>query len=361
MAERVSGEVRGGFEAVREVFAEATAARPGVNAAVAAHVGGERVVDLWTGPDYGPDSLQGVYSVTKGVAGVVVALLVERGLLDLDRPVADYWPEFARAGKERVTVRTLAGHRAGLLNVDGGFTSEELIGHTRLAERLAAQAPMWEPGTRHGYHGLTIGTLVDELVRRVTGTPLGEYYHREIAGPYGADFFIGLPESEEPRVVLPKPLFFGGDRGVPDFMPELFAVAMNLGRRTGEGDLPARRDFRAAGVPSIGGFGSARGVAAVYAAALGGLLSPETIREVSAVVSDGEDAVIGFPTRYGTVFELSPAGRPAAFGHAGAAGALGYADPQTGVAFGFTTDTPSFPGPADPVTLDLTKAIVAAL
>ncbi|MFC6887182.1 MULTISPECIES: serine hydrolase domain-containing protein [Actinomadura] len=354
------GTVRAGFERVREVFEAGAADRPGVNLALAVRLKGEQVVDLRAGPGYGPDSLQGVYSVTKGAAGVVLALLVQRGLIDPDEPVATYWPEFAAEGKDRLPVRWLASHQAGLVNVDGMFTVDELLAHEPLAGRLAAQRPFWEPGTAHGYHALTLGALLDELVRRVTGRTLGAYFRDEIARPYGIDFFIGLPESEEERVVPTRPIALG--TGDPPFEPPpFFRQAMN--RRPGSpgGDLLGMRAFRAAGVPSIGGFGSARGVAALYSTvAHGSLLTPETLARVTAVQAEGPDLVLPMPTRYATVFEKAAPWRPwtgpNAFGHTGAVGALGFADPDLGLGFGFVTDTPADGGP-DPLPNDLAAAL----
>ncbi|WP_131737628.1 serine hydrolase domain-containing protein [Actinomadura roseirufa] len=358
----VRGYVKPGFESVRDVFASG---RPGVNAALAVHVGGERVIDVWRGPDQREDSIMSVYSATKGASGMVLAVLIDRGLVDPDAPVARYWPEFAAGGKEDVTVRLLASHQAGLVNVDGGFTFPELLAHAPLAERLAAQAPLWEPGTAHGYHALTIGTLLDELVRRVTGLPLGEFFRREIAEPYGVDFFIGLPEEQEPRIVPVKPLGLGADGPPPAGLPPFFLRAMNVDPRAGasgpRGDLPGMREFRAAGVPSIGGFGSARGLAALYAAVLPGdrapLIGEETIRTVTAVQAAGQDVALPFPTSFGLVFHV-PAryAGPASFGHDGASGAQAYADPSRGVAFGYVVDTP-LGGGADPLTGELSTAI----
>lgn len=361
--------VQPGFEPVRELFVEIAATRPQVNAALAAYVDGEPVVDLWTGPAYRADSIQGVYSATKGAAGIALALLIQRGLLDPDAPVADYWPEFAAAGKDTITVRGLASHQAGLVNVDGGFTFDEFTGHTRLAERLAAQRPFWEPGTGHGYHALTIGTLVSELFLRVTGQPVGEFFRREIAEPYGVDFFIGLPEREEPRVVPSLPINIGGGGPLPFEMPPFFRQAMNIGVDfEGGSNLPGLRSFRAAGVASIGGFGSARGLARLYAVAtqeVDGrppLLTPETLAAVAEVQVSGADLVLPFATTYSMLFELAaPTAGPGSFGHSGANGALAYADPGLGLAFGYTTDTPSSVGGADPVTADLSHALATAI
>ncbi|MFD0683513.1 serine hydrolase domain-containing protein [Actinomadura fibrosa] len=364
------GFVAPGFEEIRDAFA---ADRPGVNAALAVHVGGERVIDLWKGPDHREDSIMGLYSATKGAAGIVLAVLVERGLLDLDAPVARYWPEFAAAGKQDITVRMLASHQAGLVNVDGGYTVGELIAHAPLAELLAAQAPLWTPGEGHGYHAVTIGTLLDELVRRVTGTPLGAFFRREIAEPRGIDVHIGLPEPDERRLLPVRPVAPGrmpGGQGLPPF----FVRAMEPGRSGGppvaaEGepadDLLGMRAFRAAGVPSIGGFGSARGLAAMYAAVLPGadapLVGAATLKAVTEVQAAGDDLVLPFPTSFATVFQR-PArfAGPASFGHDGAAGAQAYADPDLGVAFGYVTDTPSGMG-ASSITGELTALLAQAL
>lgn len=207
----VHGTVADGFEAVREEFAVFVAGeRADYEGQLTAYVHGRRVVDLWavpaaetrpvtaTEPRPDGDSLHGVFSSTKGAAHLVVALLVQDGVLELDREVAHYWPEFAAEGKGALTLRELLAHRAGLVGTDAGFTLEELADDRVIAERLAVQRPFWRPGAAFGYHALVIGALTGEVVRRVTGRTLQEVYEERVRAPYGLDFFLGLPPSWSP-------------------------------------------------------------------------------------------------------------------------------------------------------------------
>ncbi len=202
-----SGFVEPGFEAVRDAFASNFAAGHELGAAFCVHVEGRKVVDLCGGSfdsggskPYGPDALQLVFSTTKGATAVCANLLAQRGLLDMDAPVTTYWPEFGQAGKESIPVRQLLSHQAGVPAIDRRLTPEELQSWTPVAEALAEQAPFWTPGTAHGYHALSYGYLVGEVVRRITGRSLGTFFADEVAGPLGLEFFIGLPEEYEDRV-----------------------------------------------------------------------------------------------------------------------------------------------------------------
>lgn len=370
----MSGIAEPGFELVQETFTRIADSRPDVNAAVAAYAGGRLIVDLWSGPDYRKDSLQAVHSCTKGAMAAVLALLIQRGLIDPDAPVAEFWPEFAAGGKAAIPVRWLASHQAGLVNVDGGFGLAELIGHTALADRLAAQEPWWEPGKGHGYHAYTVGTLVGELVRRVTGQPLGAFFAREIAEPYGIDLFIGLPESQEHRIVAGRPLAMAGGpppESLPFELPPFMRQAVNMDRQDFPSlfDLVGLREFRAADIPGANGLGSARGLARLYAACIGALgdqpplLTAETVRTVSATQVAGPDLVVPAWTEYALGFMTPIPGRvimagTGSFGHDGAGGGMGYANPELGLAFGYTTDTPPMQGGCDPVTADLTVALL---
>jgi CubicO group peptidase (beta-lactamase class C family) len=194
MTQEIHGSVADGFEAVREEFAAfVSGERPDYEGQLCAYVHGRKVVDLWAGDGAAADSLYGVFSSTKGAAHLVVALLVQDGVLELDREVAFYWPEFAAEGKGSITLRELLAHRAGLVGTDAGFTLEEAADDRAMAERLAGQRPFWRPGTAFGYHALVIGALTGEVVRRVTGRTLQEQYEERIRAPYGLDFHLGLP------------------------------------------------------------------------------------------------------------------------------------------------------------------------
>ncbi|HWS37987.1 MAG TPA: serine hydrolase domain-containing protein [Actinoplanes sp.] len=320
----VYGYTAPGFDAVRTEFSGAVAE----SAQLAVYRHGELVVDLWTAED---NTLTSVFSVSKGAAFLVVALLVQEGRLELDAP--------ARSLPFPLTVRELLGHRAGLVGVAGVLTIEEAADDTVLAARLLRQKPFWEPGTATGYHGRTIGALIDAELRVVTGRSLREWYDERLRNPYGIELFLGLPEDREPdfRPVLPAP--------GPPFVPEpgsLHDVAF------GSFDLVDFGNSRAAhagGQAAAGGVGSARGVARMYAAAIGpldgrpALLHPETIREFATPYSLGVDLIIGEPDHYALGFEnpatTMPWAGPDTLGHSGAAGALGWGDAGSGIAYGY--------------------------
>ncbi|WP_371617665.1 serine hydrolase domain-containing protein [Streptomyces sp. NBC_00454] len=375
MAVDVNGTVAAGWEPVREEF-ESFVAAEGISpeAQLAVHHRGRRVVDLWAGEDTGADTLSGIFSVTKGAAHLVVALLAQDGALDLDRPVRAYWPEFTGGGKERLTVRQLVAHQAGLINVDEGFGYEEMADDALIAARLAGQRPYWEPGTAYGYHAFVIGALTGEVVRRATGRRLQEVYEERIRAPFGLDLYMGLPEAlgERWRPVLemaPTPEQLAASAGEPA-PPELLAVAFNF-HRDPPMDLVAFANHprvRALGPASGGGIGSARGVAGMYAAAISGLagrpalLSPATAAEVARPhgAELGPDRVTADGDHFALGFERQPAVGPAAFGHQGASGGLGFADPETGVAYGYTRRRFAHPGGAAAENGPLTAAVLKA-
>ncbi|MFD9335846.1 serine hydrolase domain-containing protein [Streptomyces sp. NPDC060028] len=369
----VNGTVEPGWEPVRaefEVFVAAEEVSP--EAQLAVHHHGKRVVDLYAGESTGADTLSGVFSLTKGAAHLVVALLTQDGVLDLDRPVSASWPEFTGDGKERLTVRQLVAHQSGLINADEGFDYDEIADDAVVAARLARQKPYWEPGTACGYHAFVIGALTGEVVRRVTGRSLQEVYEERIRAPYGLDLYLGMPQDyavqgrwEPVLEMLPTPaqLAAQADAAAP---PELLPVAFNLHREPPM-DLVAYANHprvRALGPASAGGIGSARGVAALYAAAISGLgdraplLEPQTAAEFARLQSAGEDRVTGEPDHFGLGFERQPAVGPRAFGHSGAAGGQGFADPATGVAYGYTRRRFGFPGGLAPENAGLTAAVL---
>ncbi|MGW1071846.1 serine hydrolase domain-containing protein [Streptomyces sp. NPDC002537] len=376
MSEKVvaQGTVAEGYEAVREVF-EGTLAeeREGHSAQLAAYVDGERVVDLWGGPGIGADSLTGVFSSTKGAAHLVVAMLVQDGTLDLDREVSHYWPEFAAQGKGRITLRELLTHRAGLVGVDGGFTVEELADDRVIAERLAAERPRWRPGSAFGYHALVIGALTGEVVRRVTGLTMQEFYETRIRAPYGIDFYMGLPEDQEHRVLDTQPMdptpeqkreLLAGAAG-PESLQSI-AFNRNHPEPTLLETLPNLRVVRAGGPASVGGMASARGLARLYAAAIGvdgkePLLTPGTAAEFAQIHSAGYDVVLRqqmvFALGFSAVSDVYPFLGAGAFGHSGAAGSQAFADPGRRLAFGYNRRRFAFPGGAAPETACLAEAV----
>ncbi|MFD6877865.1 MULTISPECIES: serine hydrolase domain-containing protein [unclassified Streptomyces] len=296
------------FAAVREAFA-ALLEKDDVGASAAVYVDGEPVVDLWggyTGADrtvgWGRDTLTGVNSTTKNMIALCALILADRGRLDLSAPVAAYWPEFAVAGKERVLVRHVLSHTAGLPDLAGLTAVEELYDREGVTARLAAQAPEWEPGTAAGYHALTFGFLVDEIVRRVTGRGLGEFFAQEVAGPLGADFHIGLPAEHDHRVVplIPPPSLTddyssSAPPGPDGERREYTGAAIRVG------DVNSVA-WRRAQIPAVNGYGNARSVTAVQSVlanrgSVGGvrLLSPEGCEPAWQEVFRGDDRVLRTP------------------------------------------------------------------
>ena len=344
IAGTVQGRVECGFEPVADAFRELAAVDVEYAGQVAVHHGGRLVVDLWAGPEISADSLLPVASSTKGAAYVCAAVLAQAGVLHLDRTVAFYWPAFAAAGKAETTVRQLLSHRAGLVGVDGGFELADLYDDGVLAARLERQRPYWRPGTAHGYHGLTMGALVSELVFRTTGQSLRAFYAAEIRDPRKIDFFVGLPEAHEYRFLplLPSaepdrdaPVDAGSLAGVASAVPVADPVAVHNSR-----------EFRAAGPASSGGVASARGLARLYASCISGvgsqrpLLSADTVAEWAQLHSAGHDLVLRRPSRFGLGFQVPGEDQAylsaRAFGHSGSGGSWGFADPRTGIAFGYT-------------------------
>jgi CubicO group peptidase (beta-lactamase class C family) len=378
-----TGTVREGLEAVREQFDAYLLADPNYSAQLAIYQFGEPIVDLTGGPHLAADSVTGVFSSTKGVAAITLATLVEDGLLDLDEMVVHYWPEFAPFGKDRVTVRQLLSHRAGLINTATGLDPDDiLLDSRRAAEQLAAARPLWRPGAAFGYHGLTIGTFMEELVRRVTGDSLQRLYEQKIRAPRNIDFYLGLPEDQDPRyqpVLPPRPTAaqlatFTPVALEPDGHAALMMSSVNKTPDLTVGPVsPNRREVRAVGAAGAAGVGSARGLASVYAAALGHLGEPllcaDTIADISQQQCYGHDRVLNETFGYAMVFQIPQSPRLAygsyrAFGHDGAGGAIGCADPMYDLAFGYIPAPLAYPGGADPKGVHLsqiTRRILAGL
>ncbi|MDA3645176.1 beta-lactamase family protein [Saccharopolyspora indica] len=373
------GTVAAGYESVREEFAAVAAAEGGDYAAqLVAHVGGQRVVDLWTGPEFTGSTLTGVFSATKGAAYLVVALLVQDGVLDLDQRVSHYWPEFGAEGKQDITLRDLLAHRAGLVGADEGFSLDELADDLVIAERLAAQRPYWRPGTAFGYHALVIGALVGEVVRRATGQTLHEVFETRVRTPYDLDFYLGLPDEQEARFRTTLPMQPTSAQlaeaepdaaAAPDSVPGV-AVNRHHPEAVALTELPNHRVVRAKGQASAGGVASARGLAGMYAAVISEvdgrapLLKPDTAATFAQLHSVGYDVVYRAHKVYGLGFVLPdniyPVLGQGAFGHGGAAGAQAFADPRSGLAYGYNRRRVAFPGGAAPENDRLVRAVHAA-
>lgn len=375
------GTVAPGFEPVADAFTENFDVGPELGAACAVYVDGTEVVNLWagtadqaTGRPWDDRTVAMVASTTKGATAVCAAILVERGVLDVDRPVADYWPEFARAGKADIPVRMLLNHQAGLPVVDATLTVEDILAGGPVVEALAAQAPVWPPGTRHGYHAMTYGWLVGEVVRRISGRSLGRFFAEEVAAPLGLSFWIGIPEEHLDRIA---PVFIPpeDDPDGPAAEPldldslALRATTMNGVLNVLDGDEVFDRRWHMAEIPAGNGIADARSIARLYAACVGTvdgvrLLGDDTVRRVGAEQSRGIDALIGAETRFGLGFWLpideQPLLGPSSFGHPGAGGSIGFADLDARVGFGYVPNRMGS-GMGDPRRQRLIDALQSSL
>lgn len=368
MSELVSGFVAPGWETVSEVFASSLRSKAEIGAGVAVRHRGKLVVDIVGGfsdneatTPYTHDTLQLVFSTTKGVVATAVAMCVERGLLSYDEPVATFWPEFGARGKEQITVAQLLSHQAGLYTVDGDITLEEALDWNTITQRLADTAPLFKVGTAHGYHAITFGWLAGELVRRADGRNIGRFIEEEIATPLQSEIYVGLPEHLESRV---SPVNTGWSKTRADIVetqplsPPQAAPGADtpLGRALSvNGAFNAkggfnRRDIHAAEVPGANGITNARSLATMYAALIGEVeIDRKNVRLVSNAVMQtastpvtpmGEpDVCLLVNTRFSMGY-IVPCDTTAytdsgTFGHPGAGGSLSFADPQRGMAFSY--------------------------
>jgi len=384
----VGGFVAPGFDEVRVEFERNFAKRGELGSAVAAYWRGEKVVDLWGGrrtPDgdapWNEDTMVVVMSTTKGLSAITLAVANARGWLDYDAPVARYWPEFAQNGKARVTVRQLLGHEAGIVLLDEKLSLEKLSDLDYIASVVARQKPAWPPGTRHGYHTLTIGLCMQELVRRVDPAhrTLGRFFREEIAEPLGLEFYIGLPpEIPGDRIASLKTL--SRTRGLLALRYTPFAVTMkmiapgSLLRRSFVGtnlDWTDRRSYEVE-LPAGNGVGTARAIARAYSAfAEGGAelgITAETFARVTAlpVVHGDKDVVLGLPSYFSLGF-LRPGptvffgSSQRAFGAPGAGGSFAFADPDARLGFAYVMNKLDFYLADDPREKALRDAIYRAI
>ena len=347
----VQGHAHDRYAPVRAAFEQNLGSGADVGAAFCATVEGETVVDLWGGfadkartRAWEKDTIVNVYSTTKTMAALCVLLLADRGELDLYAPVARYWPEFAANGKAGVKVSHLMSHSAGLSGWKEKLTTQDLYDWEKVTALLAAQAPYWEPGTAPGYHGLTQGYLVGEVVRRVTGKSLGTVFREEIAEPLGADFHIGLPASEDARVadlIPPPPGEAVGDA------PNETELQRNMSRNPGIDVSATRtRGWRGAEIPAAGGTGNARSIAEVHAILANGgvakgkrFMSEAGCRKALELQIEGEDLILGAPARYGMGFGLAggmiPLPNPNSIYWGGYGGSLVIIDMDARTTFGY--------------------------
>lgn len=368
------GIVSPGFEPVCQTFETLLAGRSGFGAAVAVYVDGRACVDLWGG-SYQADSVQLVFSATKGMSAVVLNLMAMRQEIDLDAPVASVWPEFGAAGKQHIPIRWILTHQAGLPGVDRPMSMADIIAGRPLVHALEAQAPMWEPGTAHGYHALTIGALAGEVVLRTSGRTLGTYFAEEVAAPLGLSSWIGLPPDVVNRVVPVRVNERSATAVVNDEITLVRNDLTSIHNRvyTNPPLLPLEWNdpaVMAAEIPAASGISDARSLARMYAACIGEvngtrLLDEAAIDQATTVYDDGIDQVNLEPSRFGLGFMLPfprlPFGGRRAFGHDGLGGALSFADPDIDMSFGFTTDlVPELAG-ADSEAWDLVRAARACV
>ncbi len=361
----VEGRVEPRFRPVLDRFLENFRSAGEVGAGLCVIHEGETVLDVWGGAadprdtvPWTDETISCVFSCTKGAIAVVANMLVDRGLLDLDALVTDYWPEYGQSGKERTTVRMMLDHTAGVPAFRDDLPEGALLDWDYATRTLAAQAPYFVPGTRSSYHGLTYAWTIGEVIRRVAGKPASRFFAEEVAGPLGLDFWIGLPDDQEPRVArMIKPKL---DPSVPasQFVLDLKDKASIPARfyLNDGGFNPNKRDYRAVEIGSANGVANARALARLYTPfTLGGtfegvrLVSPERIDKMRRITNaTHDDATLRLPMRFGAGFMRSADNRhvknpPAsgailgegAFGHVGSGGSIGFADPEAGFAFGY--------------------------
>lgn len=364
MTTLVHGTVASGFEPLADAFAAGFAGRPAMGAALNVRVGGETVADLWggvadarDGRPWTADTPSVIFSCTKGLVSILAARLVAEGRLAYDDPVSRHWPEFTANGKVGITVGEALSHRAGLSAPRLDLTEADILDWNRMTTVLAEQEPLWAPGSGYAYHAITHGWLNGEVIRRVTGKSVGTVFRETIARPLGVDAWIGLPEAEAER---PAHL------DISPVLTELWRTeaakpgpnwpyrAMTLGSAlpadliTADGGFNARH-IRAAEIPGAGGIASARALSAIWSATVTPtlgvrLLDADIVAEATRERSGGAPVFPAEPpySRWGAGFQLdSPARRytgPKSFGHDGAGGQVGFADPERQIGFGFVTN-----------------------
>jgi len=370
----VAGRVARGFERVARTFAANFANHGEVGAACAVYHRGECIVDLWggvadtaSGRPWQTDTIALMFSAAKGPTAVCVNRLAEQGRLDVDLPVAHYWPEFGCNGKQAITTRMVLSHRAGLAAVAGDLTLDEVLAWDPVVAAIAAQSPVWEPGSAHGYHARSFGWILGELVRRVDGRTIGRYLAEEIAGPLGLHLWIGLPDEELARCATLIPPT-GGSASVAALLGSDSLTAQVM---TGPSGLFGYNEMwnlpkvLAAEMPSSNGVGDARSLARFYAALVGEidgicLLGQEQLRKACQVQSRGPDKVIFHETSFGLGLSLQPMVAPGAgpnsFGHPGAGGAMGFADPDAEIAFAYIMNAMHFDPAGDARAANLIRA-----
>ncbi|MBV1885924.1 MAG: beta-lactamase family protein [Parvibaculaceae bacterium] len=374
---KIGGQVAPGFEGVRDVFAAHFDSGEEVGASFAIYKDGKYLVDLWGGhadkaksEEWTRDTLPNVWSTTKAVTALCFALLVERGQMSYDDKVAKYWPEFGAHGKDQLTIGQVLSHQAGLSTLREPISTEDLYDSEGLAARMAAAEPLWEPGTRSGYHAITFAYPAAELVRRITGKTLGQFFREEIAEPWKIDFHIGLPESEEGRVAEMLPAV-GASALDPAHMTDLQKLTFTNPAPTET--LPNERAWRAAEIGSANGRGSAVALAKLFGS-LAQDGSADGVTLFSAQTRDAlckeqifnEDLILGLPGSWGAGVLRNLGGvlfgpNEVSFGHTGWGGSFALCDPKAGLGISYVMNQMGANLAADPRALALLAASYEAL
>jgi CubicO group peptidase (beta-lactamase class C family) len=345
---RIDGVVAPGFESVRDAFEGNFLDRGELGAGLCVIHRGETVVDLWAGwmdeartRPWRADTIVQVYSTTKPLVAACALLLVDRGALQLDDPVARHWPEFGAAGKAGVTVRQLLSHQAGLVVLREPAPTELLFDWDALVHRLEEEPPWWPPGTAHGEHAYFYGHLIGELVRRVDGRSLSRFLEDELAGPWGLDFQVGVRARDRPRVAPVAglaSLYPGGMAGEPG---SVYRAGLTNPPGMLLPEVVNSPAWMSAEIPAVNGYGTATAVARFYQGFLAGgelggrrLFSANACREATQVQASGPDVLLGRDVDWGLGFQIENG----TFGHGGLGGSGGYADPSLDLAFGYVTN-----------------------
>ena len=375
----INGTCAAGFEPVRDAFAANFAERDEIGASVAVAVRGEPAVNLWAGwadpgrtREWQQDTLTNVWSTTKAMTSLCAHILMDRGELDPDAPVVRYWPEFAAGGKSDILVRQIMSHQSGLTGLLVPATVSDYYDWDKTTSRLAAQEPLFPPGSASGYQAITFGYLVGEVVRRITGQSCGKFFATEIAGPLGADFFIGLPRAELGRCSELQGVRPSEDeqaalaQAYASADPAALAALLNPSLTGDEANADA---WRMAEIPAANGHGTALGLVTVFGTLTDGsgrLISAKTLEAARTSQGRHTDLVLGFPLEFGLGFGLSgPEGHfgpnPAAFGHDGFGGSAVGADPEAGVAFAYVMNRMGMNLVDDPRKMTLIDAVYRSL
>ncbi len=396
----IRGTTADGFEEIRDVFENNFAQNGEVGAGFSLYVDGEEVVNLTggvtdlEGTPYDEETLQLVFSSTKGATAMCAHLLAERGELDLDEPAANYWPDFAAHGKGDIPVSWLLSHQSGLVDTTARLTLDDALSWDTVTGALADSVPLWEPGTQHGYHAVTYGWLVGEIVRRVSGKSLGTFFADEFAGPLGLEFWIGLPDAQQERVASLIPMgstlagsagsSAGGEEsdggesgGEPSSLSEMLEAFLGPDSLAGKALSAPGGAFadehiwndprvRSAEIPAANGVTNARSLARLYAATVSDVdgvrtLQDDTVDRAIIPQVEGPDSVLVFPIPFALGFmahsDMSPFIGGRSFGHYGAGGSVGFADPDRKVAGGYVMNQMHMGVTGDPRTAALLSAV----